>query len=413
MDQAKNLIIGVFAIAALTIVIFIILFLHPSTGNEGQTIYVRFSDIDKVNVGTRVTFAGKAVGEVSAINDIEDGRYGPRDSFGHLYVYQLTLLIDSSVEVYTTDEVSLRTSGLLGERSVAITPVAPPQGVVPKRVTKDDILYAIEVGNVEDAVREFKVLADKFEETLTHVTETLEDVRKEEVIKHIGAVAKNLSDITLALNQPENWAAIVENLQEMSSEIATRIPSTWDTLDATLDEFYVTAQNSSDFTKEMDNVVKNISKGEGSVGRLVMRDDIYVTLKGMLAKVETIADDVNHYGLLFQTDKGWQRLRSRRMNLLQQLSTPQEFRNYFNEEINQISTSISRVSMVLDEIDMTWPYCCPYPLMDDPNFAKVFAELLRRVETMEESLRMYNVQLSEQEATKCEIVPAVQECCWE
>lgn len=410
MDQAKNLIIGAFVIVALAIIVFIILFLHPSTGNEGQVLYVRFADIDKVNVGTRVTFAGKAVGEVSAINDIEDGRYGPKDEYDHVYVYQLTLLVDSGVEVYDTDQISLRTSGLLGERSVAITPMAPKPGVVPKRIDREDIVYAVEVGSVEDAVREFKELSDSFEITLKNVSKTLDEIRQEEVVRHIGAVAKNLSDITGALNQPENWAAIVQNLQELSTEVASRIPSTWDTLDATLDEFHLTAKNATSATKNADIVMKNVAQGEGSLGRLTMKDDLYLNAKAVLSKIETLSDDVNHYGLLFQSDKGWQRLRSRRLNLMDKLSTPQEFRNYFNDEVNQISTSIARVSMVLEEMDINWPYCSPYALTDDPNFAKVFAELLRRIQAMEEEIRMYNEQLSDKDIQQCELTP---DLCWE
>ena len=63
------------------------------------------------------------------------------------------------------------------------------------------------------------------------------------------------------------------------------------------------------------------------------------------------------------------------MNLMQKLSTPQEFHNYFNDELDQIQTSLSRVSMVLSQSQWQPPYCC-YNLLDDPEYVKVFAELM-------------------------------------
>ena len=118
LDQTKNLLIGLFVLVATTIFIYILLFLHPSVGDEGQTLRVRFSNIDKVGVGTRVLFAGHPVGEVVSIQEVESAREQRHLHNGYVYIYELVLQIDTSVEVYTTDEISIRTSGLLGEKSI-------------------------------------------------------------------------------------------------------------------------------------------------------------------------------------------------------------------------------------------------------------------------------------------------------
>jgi phospholipid/cholesterol/gamma-HCH transport system substrate-binding protein len=119
-----------------------------------------------------------------------------------------------------------------------------------------------------------------------------------------------------------------------------------------------------------------------------------------MSKLETVLDDINHYGLMFQSDKGWQRLRARRMNLLQKLCSPQEFRNYFNDEINQISTSLSRVYTVLNEIEND---PCTCDVMQDKEFTKVFSDLMRRVSMLEEEVRMYNTQIMETQIHKTEL----------
>lgn len=399
-DQLKNLIIGLFVAAAFVILVFILLFLHPSTGDEGEVLYVRFPDIDKVNVGTRVTFAGKAVGEIAEIVALENARDGYKDKSGHVYPYQLKLLIDSDVKVYDTDQFSLRTSGLLGERSVAIIPYAPQPGQKPKLLTRDDVIYAQETSSVEETMMEFKDVANKVELALDQVSAILDDVRKEELVHKISMTAKNLSEITEALNQPDQLSAIINNVQEFTAELSQRLPPSWDKLDESLDELKVTMANARDISITAKNVVNKIGRGEGTLGRILVKEDLYLELKAILGKVNTLSNDVNHYGLLFHLDKGWQRTRARRANLMQRLSTPQEFRNYFNDEMDQVSNSLSRVSMALDRIHFCEPECALY---EDQEFVKVYAELLRRMETMEDSIKMYNEQVMEPQCNSMEL----------
>src|SRR5579883_2435116 len=130
MSQSiKNFLIGLFIIAACIIAVGIILFLRPSVGNNKEALHVRFANINQINIGTRVLYAGKPIGEVTEIKEIPNARNLPPDKDGVLYTYELTLHIDSHIIVYTTDQISVQTSGLLGEKSIGIVPLAPPRGV--------------------------------------------------------------------------------------------------------------------------------------------------------------------------------------------------------------------------------------------------------------------------------------------
>jgi phospholipid/cholesterol/gamma-HCH transport system substrate-binding protein len=362
---------------------------------------VRFADIDKVNIGTRVTFAGKAIGKVIAIKKLEDERLGPKDTYGHVYVYQLTLALDSGEEVFNTDEIGLRTSGLLGERSVAIIPVAPKEGVVLQQLGPDDIIYAEETGSVESTMAEFKELADKMNIVLDGVHVILEDIRKEEVVNKVAQAIQNITEITAAINQPDELTAIINNFQEFTAHLATRLPASWDTIDEALGSLNDSTENIRHATHTADVMITDISKGKGSAGKILVDDELYLRITSLLGKGEIVLNDINHYGILYHLDKGWQRLRARRMNLLETLNTPQEFRNYFNDEIDMISTSLSRVSMVLDKVE----FCSPCLLIDDIDFRKVFAELMRRVQEFEESLNLYNQQVVDCTVQRMELTP--------
>ncbi|MEC7839567.1 MAG: MlaD family protein [Chlamydiota bacterium] len=380
-DQAKNLMIGLFVIAAVTIIIFILLFIHPMVGDEGKVLRVRFANIDKVNVGTRVNFGGKPVGEVTEIREIIDEPNPRPEHNGYVYVYELKLAVDSSVNVYNSDDVSLRTSGLLGEKSVSITPQGPKKGQE-LRVINDEIIYADETGTVEDTIKEFKQMSDKIEVALDSIIENLNDITENQMWAKIADSFANIRDITEALNKPDEWADTLKNVSTLSEDMV----NSWGSVDEAI--------------ADSKAIIANVKDGQGTVGKILMTDDLYLRITSLLNKAQTTMDDVNHYGILFHLDKNWQRLRARRLNLLQKLRTPQEFRNYFNDEVDQISTSLSRVYMVLNKTNQ---YDTCSNLVKDYEFTKVFSELLRRVEGVEEQLNMYNTQLQDYNVKETEL----------
>lgn len=358
-DKWKNAMIGLFVLSAFGIIAYILMFLHPYVGDEGQVLRVRFPDIDKVTIGTRVTFAGRPVGEVTKIIPLEDVRLGRTQKDGEIYVYELELAVDSSLHVYNTDKISLRTSGLLGEKSVSIDPepLKPGQKL---REVNNEVLFAVDVSTVEDTFDELKEASNKLDLLLDNATEVLDELKKGRTWENLSLTMQNLQEITTALNQKE------------------RIEAMYASLESTL--------------KNVEDIAQNLHEGQGSLGKLLSTEDLYLRLTALLSKGEIVFNDMNQYGVLFHLDKNWQRMRARRMNLLQKLQTPQQFKNFFNDEIDSIYTSIQRVSSVLEKTS-NYPSC--YSLLEDKEFQKVFAELLRRTESLEEEVRMYNIQVVE------------------
>lgn len=384
-DQVKNALIGLFVLSALALLGFTLLFLHPQNSDEKQTLLVRFSNIDKISIGTRVTFAGKPVGQVVKITEIDAPR--TEKYFGdRVYCYELLLAVDSAVEVYNSDEVSLRTSGLLGERSVAISPHKPKRGIRLRRIGASDLLYATEVGSLEETFAEFNSFAERAEETFDALMDMLEDVKQHNVWEYIGKTAENLSDITTALNSPDEWAGIVCNFHTLSDKalaLTERINDTWQNVDETFQNVAMASSNFVETADDFKTITSRIAMGEGSLGKLLLKDELYLQIKALLNKGQTIADDITHYGLLFHNDLSWQRLRARRMNLALRLRQPQEFQNFFEKEVNQVSTSLTRLTLAMEQ----------NPCGSTMQGRKIFAELLRRIESLAESIKLYNEQL--------------------
>lgn len=370
-DQIKNGLIGVFVMVGFAILVFIILFLHPQIGDEAQTLYVRFPDVDKVNIGTRVTFAGRPVGEVIQIRDVS----ATRDAIlgkERIYPYELVLKIDSGTQIYDSDVIVLRTSGLLGERSVAIDPKHPKEGQTARLLTDKEVIFAHELGSFEEIFEEVRIFTRKADVVLDTIQEQLEEFKRQEIVKNMGKIMAHVAHITESLDRPRDWSELLTDAREFMASAK---------------------QVAGHFNK----FSVKLYQGNGTISRLVNREELYLHVQSLLSKADTLMDDVNHYGILFHNDKGWQRLRARRMNLLQALRSPQQFHNFFNDEINNISTSLSRVSGILQN---TFSLCAPACLLGDPAFEKVFADLMRRINALEENIQMYNQQLVDQRDTE-------------
>lgn len=416
-SSVKNILIGIFVLLALAIIVFMILFLHPSVGDNAKTLHVRFSNVDKVNVGTRVTYAGRPVGEVVSIVELPDARTEETHN-GEIYIYGLTLKVDSGVRVYNSDSISIRTSGLLGEKNVNIDPqpVKPGEKLF---LVEDQVLYAVSSGSVEDTLKQIGDLSVKFQKALTDFHDMMEKIKEEKIVENISKTVQNTVGISDALNQPEKWDRIMNNAVSLTDrahrswdtlddtlqnarDLTTRAHQSWATLDSVLHHFNQLGSRANHSWTSVDNTLqefnsasRNLNKimtataeGKGTIGQLFVRDDLYLNLKSILHKGETIFNDIKQFGVLFQLDKKWQRLQARRLRLLQRLSDPVKFANYFNNEVDQISTSLSSVSMVLNEAE-----CYPYSLLNTPEFTCRFSDLLKRVNEMEDALQMYNEQV--------------------
>jgi phospholipid/cholesterol/gamma-HCH transport system substrate-binding protein len=343
-DQLKNILIGLFVVAAVTIIVSMILFLKPTVGDGKQHINVRFTNIAGINMGTRVTFAGKPVGEVVAIQEIADARQKPTDESGRVYFYELALKVDSSVNIYNTDEVAIRTTGLMGEKAIAILPKAALEGVVPKEITHE-MVYANSIDPLENTFNQMTKVATKVQTAVEH------------------------------------WDSWFEQNQTHVTEALT--------------SFTDSMQSAHSVLNDLNSVTKEIAEGRGTLGRLLNTDDMYLRFSSLFGKAETLMNDLNHYGLLFQYDKRWQRSRTKKANILKSLETPKEFQEYFSTEVDTITTSLGRLTELLEKAQETTERT---KIVQSEAFRRDFASLLRQAQSLTDSIKLYNEGLMTEEA---------------
>jgi phospholipid/cholesterol/gamma-HCH transport system substrate-binding protein len=442
-EQAKTILIGVFIIIACLSLIGVLLFLRPSVGDAGKRLYVCFTSIDKVQVGTRVTFAGKPVGEVVAIKEIYDARSQPTDRSGHVCFYELELAIDSHTVVYDTDEVVIHTTGLLGERTIAIIPKAVKKGQPSYPVT-DQVLYGKSGDAVDEIINQLATIGSKANDMMDAVTKL---VNKNEpdlnaMLKNVGAAAnslkvnldhateidllgtfkdagtnvadaakgiattihkfdengtfnnvsttaKNLADITTSLNDQEKLKKIMHNIHEFTEELASmkgKVGKAIELIGNAMPDVHATFKNTKEITAAINH---SIACGKGTIGKLIKSDEFYVKMNVLMGKADTLMNDINSYGILFHQNKTWQRERLRRIARLYNLCTPADFRRYFEEEVNMINLALSRVATSMQRADEKFPSS---PVTRQQLNCQ-FIQLLQRLDSLEETLKLYQQEL--------------------
>ncbi len=367
----KNLLVGIFVLSSIALLVVVVMFLKPRVGDGKQTLFVRFSDINKINIGTRVLFAGRPVGEVVTIEEIKDARKEPTDELGRVYFYEVKLKIDSEVKVFNTDEISLQTSGLLGEKSIAIIPKAAPIGVTPKQIALQPV-YANSVDPLENALVEFSELSSHMEDAFREVGGWIK-TNGPTVAQTINSFGQTMHSI--------NEQEVVGTVNGLLKQAQTAM--------AQLDE-KKTFTNIGDTVDSIKNAAHCLTDSNSTIGKLLNNDDLYLSTNAILSKVNTLMNDLNQYGLMFNLNKRWQRTRIKRADQLNALDTPVQFKTYFENEIDGINTSIQRLSMVVERANNS---ADREAILASKQFTQDFAELLRQAEALSDSLKLYNQQL--------------------
>jgi phospholipid/cholesterol/gamma-HCH transport system substrate-binding protein len=395
LNQTKNMLIGLFVVLACGLIIGMILFVEPSIGDNKQVLYIRFSNINGINMGTRVTFAGKPIGEIVAINTIPNARNQPTDELGQLYYYQLTAHIDSHIKVYTTDSISIQTTGLLGERSVVIMPKYPPLGTQAKLATIQTPLYGNSVDTIESAFYEIGNLSDKVSEVIDNVNGWINEngVAIGDAVRSFDRAMDEMGSTLASVNQKD----IVGDLQSTLSSFTSTSESLNQAITVlnetnTFDNAAQMVDQLKTSSSYLQNILQDIDTGKGTIGKLINYDDFYLKLMNIFSKVNTTMNDINHYGILFNMNKQWQKSREKRANLLSALKTPQEFKEYFETEIDQINMAMTRLSILIEKAEQTPE---KQQILKSSLFKKDFADLLKRSIELTDSIKMYNEQLNQ------------------
>ncbi len=287
-ETAKNIAIGTLVVIALGLLLWTLLFLHPSYGDGKFRLHVRFNDIEKINIGTRVTYAGRAVGEVVKIEQVpEEDRHASTDP-EDIYIYDLTLAMDSTVPLYDSDEITVGTSGLMGERFIAVIPKRPKNHKA-SPIAYNEVVYSTKPHSMDDAFSQISSLAMKAEETMDVLASLIKENRED--VDHTLVALKGACMQLNTLLAKANSVDLVGSLNNTAGRIEKA-------------------------AGKAEALIANVAEGQGTIGKFLTQDAFYEKTVGMIDKMDLLMNDVNRYGVLYHLDKSWQRDRKRNDEML-------------------------------------------------------------------------------------------------
>jgi phospholipid/cholesterol/gamma-HCH transport system substrate-binding protein len=447
--QKKTLAVGLFVLIAILIATFAVFKFRPSVGDGQQLLSVRFSNLDKIAIGTRVTFAGNPVGQVDAIRILQNARDQKVDRLGRIYFYELDLKLDSAVQVYSSDEITVHTTGLFGEKIITITPKPSQSGTPPVPLRKGEVVYVSSYDPVDETLQQLNYMGTKltsifddlkelttreggqlrvaiskfnnsftlleealiqanqahliprisdastsFSNVMTLLQQQLQKAADEDLLHNISQTAAATASITQAFNNPEQLKQLLSSSQQffigvdqLQQQIQQQMPS----INQTLENLHSSSASLRNTMAEAEQTLKKIKEGEGTIGKLLQREDLYLDVMGVTNKASILMNDLNHYGLLFHNNSTWKKQRAKRMAEIEKISTPQQLMTFFESELDGISTALSRMQTVIkvnEKLNSTHENSDS----DKQEFQKAFRDLINRLEYLESTAKNYSSQ---------------------
>jgi phospholipid/cholesterol/gamma-HCH transport system substrate-binding protein len=283
--------VGIFAI----LVIIILSYMTFKVGGlgvawkKGYTLNVIFDNISGLDEKSRVKVAGVDAGIVSRVS-LKDGKA------------RLSLLMKPEVTIYEDAKASLRMSGLLGDKYLAIWAGTPD-----KQPLKDgDWIKDIEY------ITDIDALANELSSAATYISDLAEglqgllgDPEKEalrETIHNLMAITRNLNEMLEEDREP--LRNILVSLEDFSAKLSDKGPGLIDDLSTVARELKgVIEENRYALREGIENIEKasksagkiaqKIEKGEGTLGKLLREDELYYSFSRVAEGAGKSFDVVN------------------------------------------------------------------------------------------------------------------------
>ena len=289
MKITKEIKTAILVLSGILLFIFIFNYLKgENLLNSSRKITAIYDNVEGLIPSAAVTINGHKIGKVQDITFTEDGS-------GKL---EVLMLIDSNFKFSKNSTAELYESGLIGGKAIAIVPandgaenvisgdvlrseikpgltdlvnqrLTPLQQKIEKVMESTDVLLA-NINSVFDEKTKSNIRG-----SFSQLEQTI--VSFESTSNALNALLRdNKTSITTTL---DNFSNISENLSEVSSNLAEAdLKQTINGLQSTILNF--------------DQLLKNIEKGEGSIGKLMKDEGLYNNLEGALGQMEALLEDM-------------------------------------------------------------------------------------------------------------------------
>jgi phospholipid/cholesterol/gamma-HCH transport system substrate-binding protein len=263
-----------------------------------RNLETEFSTVDGINIGSKVKMAGVQVGEVIDIELTPTGSAIIRIS------------VDKDVPLANNVRAQIASTGLIGERFIALITEGTVDGALPKTAVRIPSAGTV---SPEDIANNFAKVSDDLQEitaSLRHAVGGPENSRKlAQIVTSFEGFSTRLDHLLGDEIQPGQIGKIVDNLATFSDslgadggDILTDMKASMESLRTILGSNEGQAaemvKNINTTASNLAEITERLKNGEGALGRMLAEDG------GMLNNFESASGDIKEIAQKINSGEG-------------------------------------------------------------------------------------------------------------
>lgn len=240
--------VGFFVVVGFLILSIIVFFVSGVYFfRPGYHLGATFDYVGIINRGAPVRFLGVRVGEVSEVKILHPTAQNPKAKV------EITFFLEKHVEIRERYQISIQGTHIMSEPHIAITPV--PEG---GRILKDgDVIpNGISPATVDELLKRSESITKRFDSLLGSISEATENPETRQMLFNS---LKNMNQLLASMN-----AMTAGQEKEMRSMIL----------------------NLNKTTDQMSQLLERINKGEGTLGKLAVDDELYNDIRDFTSDIK-------------------------------------------------------------------------------------------------------------------------------
>jgi phospholipid/cholesterol/gamma-HCH transport system substrate-binding protein len=359
--------VGLFVLAIGIVTVVMYRFVSRTTGmGGGYTVFAEFKDAVGLAPQSRVVMAGIPVGTIQSIRLDHD-------------MARIDIRIAPDVMLHEDASVAKRSSGILGEYFLALTPGTEGR---PNLKNGDQIRNVIEAASTDQLISDLARIADR----VRLVAENLADViGSQEGREQMRKTLDNLANVTEALNATvrENRESIrhtLLNVEDITSNAGPQLRQilenvrvlTGDIRDVlsnekgegrgsgqlreTIERVNRASASLESALSHIDSVATRIDKGEGTVGRLTKDDALINEVQGAVEGVSDFVGGISRLQTIVGLRADYNFVSNTLKSYLELRLQPAEDKYYLIEVINDPRGKTTIEQVDVDTTDPTRPH---------------------------------------------------------
>ena len=310
MKTSKEIKTAILVLSGIFLFIFIFNYLKgENLFNSSKKIAAIYSNVEGLSISSSVTINGHKVGKVQDINFTDD-RSGK---------LKVSMLIDSDFNFSKNSIAELYESGLIGGKAIAIIPVyddseSSVSGDVLRSRTKPGLTELVnqKLTPLQEKIESAMVSADAL---LVNVNSVFDEKTKSEIKSSISQLEQTISSFEKTSNSLqnliENNKSSINNSLQNFSNISDNLSDMSETFSEA--EFKQTVNGLKSSIESFNNLITNVNRGEGSMGKLFKDEKLYNNLESSLGQLESLLEDLKlnpkryvHFSLFGKKNKPYQ-----------------------------------------------------------------------------------------------------------